>query len=363
MNIGNTIKKLRRQHGVTQETLGAYLGLTAQAVSRWESGACCPDIQMLPMLAGFFDITTDELLGVDKTKSTDAIKSYLESGESLLELGEYAEAETMLRKALEQYPNSVELKLLLGSVLVSRDDTSGAYEACEICRFILKNPKCSEQQKGEARRILCMAYTYRLHDEENTRSVIEEMTDWNYSRELFTAKYLTGKVAHSQMKDNLKWLVDNVWSIMMGFCALEEGYVSEQYSLEEKIRIGEKSLALMELVFDGNYMYYCTRVCASYMLLARLYIMNGEEHKAPECIERASEYAMEYDARPDKGSYNCVLLKDVPYIKHQWRENRSHTESYYIIRQLEEDIFEGVRDERILNKLKRTVEKYEKDIL
>jgi hypothetical protein len=72
---------------------------------------------------------------------------------------------------------------------------------------------------------------------------------------------------------------------------------------------------------------------------------------------------MEYDARPDKGSYSCVLLKDVPYIKHQWRENRSHTESYYIMKHLEDDIFQGVYNTKILKELERTVEEYEKEIL
>ena len=363
MDIGNMIKKLRHQHGVTQETLGDYLGLTAQAVSRWESGACCPDIQVLPMLADFFDITTDELLGVDRTKADQVIKAYLEDVEGLVETGEYSGAENMLRTALEQYPNSIELKLALGNALICQEKLSSVYEACEMCRFLLKNPRCTEQQKGEARRILCMAYTYRLKNEEKTKAVIEEMTDWNYSKELFTARYLTGQVAHSQMKDNLKWLVDNVWSIMMGFCSADDSYVSQQYTLSEKIRIAQKCLGLMELIFDGNYMYYCTRVCASYMLLARLYILQGDRDKAPECIKKAAEYAREYDARPDKGSYSCILLRDVPYIRHQWRENRSHTESYYIMKQLEDDIFQGVYDNEILNKLKRTVEEYEKDIL
>ena len=149
----------------------------------------------------------------------------------------------------------------------------------------------------------------------------------------------------------------------MNFCSDDDSYVSCKYSPVEKIAIAEKCLGLMELIFDGNYMHYCTRVCASHMLLARLYIMYGDKEKAPACIEMAARYAMEYDARPDVGSYTCVLLKDVPYIKHQWRENRSHTESYYIIRQLEDEIFAGLCDDEILNKLKRTVEKYEKDIL
>lgn len=54
---------LRRQKGVTQEELAQALGVTNQSVSKWESGQCCPDIQLLPELAAYFGVTVDELLG------------------------------------------------------------------------------------------------------------------------------------------------------------------------------------------------------------------------------------------------------------------------------------------------------------
>lgn len=363
MDIGNKIRQLRKQHGVTQENLGAYLGISAQAVSRWESGACCPDIELLPPLAEFFDVSTDELLGIDRSKASQIIKDCITETEKLFELGEYDKIVILVRDYLEKYPNSTELRLTLADALVSAEGKDGVNEACEICIHIIKNPRSTEQQKGEARRILCIAYTFRLNNEDKTQSVIDDMADWNYCRELFTAKYLTGSRAHSQMKDNLKWLVDNVWGIMMNFCSLDDCYVANQYTLAEKISIARKCVDLLKLSFDDNYIYYCTRVCASYMLLARLYIMTGDSEKAPACIEKAAYYAAEYDTRPDEGRYSCILLKDVPYIKHQWRENREHTECYYILKQLEDDIFDGVRDDKILRELERTIDKYEKNIL
>lgn len=363
MDVGDRIRQLRKGLGVTQETLGEYLGISAQAVSRWESGACCPDIELLPLLAEFFDVTTDELLGMDRSRTLQIIRDCLTETEKLFELGEYKKIVVLVRKHLEKYPNSTELRLVLADALVSDVDGDGVNEACEICRHIIKNSRNTEQQKGEARRILCIAYTFRLKDEDKTQSVIDDMADWNYCRELFTAKYLTGSPAHSQMKDNLKWLVDNVWSIMMNFCSLDDTYVANQYTAAEKIVIACKCIDLLQLIFDDNYMYYCTRVCASYMLLARLYIMNGDLKKAPSCIEKASFYAAEYDGRPDEDKYHCILLKGVPYVKHQWRENREHTESYYILKQLREDIFDGVRDDKIMKELERTVQKYETNIL
>ncbi|MBQ7902058.1 MAG: helix-turn-helix domain-containing protein [Clostridia bacterium] len=367
IDIGSKIRQLRRHNGVTQEVLGEYLGLTAQAVSRWESGICCPDIELLPGLAEFFGVTTDELLGIDRTKSPQKIKEYLSTAEKLSELGKFGEIIALMRGALEQYPNSAELRLALAEALVSDESGTGVNEACEICRLLLKNPRNTERQRGEARRILCIAYTFRLKNEEKTQEVINDMADWNYSRELFAARYLTGKKAHEQMTANLKWLVDNVWNVMMNLFSLDDNFVSNQYSPHDKILIAEKSISLLELVFDNNYMYYGTRVCASYMLLARLHAMYGDKSKVTDCIEKAVIYAMEYDRRPEKGSYKCILLRDVPYVKHQWRENRGHTECWYILKQLSDSVFDIVRGddkmEEIYIKLKRTVDENEKNII
>lgn len=63
MILGSKILELRRQKNVTQEELAAELGVTAAAVSKWENGYTLPDILMLCVLADYFAVTTDELLG------------------------------------------------------------------------------------------------------------------------------------------------------------------------------------------------------------------------------------------------------------------------------------------------------------
>ena len=63
MSIGNRIAQLRQEKGLTQEALAQQLGVTNQAVSKWESDQCCPDVALLPRLADLFGITLDELFG------------------------------------------------------------------------------------------------------------------------------------------------------------------------------------------------------------------------------------------------------------------------------------------------------------
>ena len=62
MTIGKRIGLLRKEKGLTQEELAQHMGISPQAVSKWENDQTCPDISALPKLARLFGITVDELL-------------------------------------------------------------------------------------------------------------------------------------------------------------------------------------------------------------------------------------------------------------------------------------------------------------
>lgn len=61
--LGNQIIQLRKDKGITQETLAGILGVTMQAVSKWENDTCCPDMGLLIPLADYFGVTIDYLFG------------------------------------------------------------------------------------------------------------------------------------------------------------------------------------------------------------------------------------------------------------------------------------------------------------
>lgn len=73
MTMGNTIASYRKKLGITQEGLAQQLEVTNQAVSKWESDQCCPDIQLLPKLADIFGITIDELFGREPAAQAEAV--------------------------------------------------------------------------------------------------------------------------------------------------------------------------------------------------------------------------------------------------------------------------------------------------
>lgn len=68
--LGHRISSLRKEKSLTQEELSELLGVSAQAVSKWENDAACPDIMLLPKLAKILGVTTDLLLSGEKEQDT-----------------------------------------------------------------------------------------------------------------------------------------------------------------------------------------------------------------------------------------------------------------------------------------------------
>ena len=61
LTLCKNIAALRKGAGLTQEALASQLGLTYQAISKWENGLSCPDVQLLPQIADIFNVSIDAL--------------------------------------------------------------------------------------------------------------------------------------------------------------------------------------------------------------------------------------------------------------------------------------------------------------
>ena len=81
--IGENLKRLRRGRNLTQEEVAAHLGISFQAISKWERGDGYPDITMLPALAHYFDVTVDALMGYEPQLAKEQIQLFLKNMEQL----------------------------------------------------------------------------------------------------------------------------------------------------------------------------------------------------------------------------------------------------------------------------------------
>ena len=65
MTFGSKLNLMRKKAGLTQEEIAGELGISPQAVSKWENDLSCPDIMLLPRIAQIYNISVDELLNQD----------------------------------------------------------------------------------------------------------------------------------------------------------------------------------------------------------------------------------------------------------------------------------------------------------
>lgn len=121
LDFGTKIRALRRRDGRTQEELAGALGVTAQAVSRWESGSCYPDMNLIPPLANYFGITIDELFGYEncREQKIDAlaaqIRAMIRNNNGVDR--NLSECIALARNALVEFPGNEKLMVCLASAL------------------------------------------------------------------------------------------------------------------------------------------------------------------------------------------------------------------------------------------------------
>ena len=108
MNIGNKIKELRKQRGVTQEQLADSIGISFQAVSKWENNIALPDITLATALARYFGVSMDELFDFNLKKIED--KAFAIAKESWkYRNSDWEKARNILDEGLKEFPDNVTL--------------------------------------------------------------------------------------------------------------------------------------------------------------------------------------------------------------------------------------------------------------
>lgn len=117
MQIGEVIRKYRREKNMTQEEMAGLLGVTAPAVNKWENGNSMPDIMLLAPIARLLDITPDILLSFREELSQEEIDRMIKEADTRLQNGTWEEGFLWAKKIMEEYPNCEELILNLAEVL------------------------------------------------------------------------------------------------------------------------------------------------------------------------------------------------------------------------------------------------------
>ncbi len=135
MNLGEKIKSLRKKRGVSQEYLAERLGISFQAVSKWETGTTLPDVALIPAIASFFGVSTDELFDFDVYGTHKKVEAVVDEWKKYLD-SDPDKAEEIIKDALKVYPGN---EVLLNCLLSSLPLPERAEDAIEIGRQLAAN--------------------------------------------------------------------------------------------------------------------------------------------------------------------------------------------------------------------------------
>ena len=158
IRLGEKIRTLRKNKNISQEILAQYLGVSFQAVSKWENGDTMPDVTMIPAIASFFEVSTDELFDFNRLETERKVQ------QACWDIAEFRgddpeKAERMLRELLKQYPGN---DIILNNLIYTIRSPERYGELVDLCKTIIASTKYDDIRYDAAR---IMAETYKAMGE------------------------------------------------------------------------------------------------------------------------------------------------------------------------------------------------------
>ena len=171
LQIGNRIRELRKASDMTQEQLAELVGISFQAVSKWENNIALPDISLVPTLARIFGVTTDELFAYNLTEMHEEIERYVDEAAKLRESNPN-EGRRILEEGLKKYPDN---DILLNNLLYVLDYSKDPDETIRTASRLIDKTTESDIRYDALR---FLAYAYRAKgDTESAVKALEQIPE------------------------------------------------------------------------------------------------------------------------------------------------------------------------------------------
>lgn len=246
MNIGNKIKELRKQRGITQEQLANRIGISFQAVSKWENGIALPDITLAPALASYFGVSMDELFEFNFKDIELAIDNIVNEAYKFRE-SDPSKSRDILEEGLKKYPDN---EILLNNLLYVLNYSENPDETISIASSLIEKTNQADI-KYDALRFL--AYAYKVKgDLKSAEKAIDQIPEIYFTKLTEMAYLLEGKAKY-EAADKQKWIsFENLIQMME---KLAEYYESEGLKIEA-IEERKKALKFIAIIGDKAYDAY-----------------------------------------------------------------------------------------------------------
>ncbi|MCR5196693.1 MAG: helix-turn-helix domain-containing protein [Pseudobutyrivibrio sp.] len=191
MNIGNVIRKYRKELGLTQEEMAVRLGVTTPAVNKWENNNTQPDISMVVPIARLLGISTDELLSYKEELTPEEAFEYIGAIRDRLLEEPFDIVFLDAKRKIEEFPNSEILKLYMTTALDSARvqlevENSDSYDENIISWFTQLIESQDDNVKRSAVGSLFHLYE-RKGEYEKAEKYLDHMSDENPNKKVLQA--------------------------------------------------------------------------------------------------------------------------------------------------------------------------------
>lgn len=314
VKIGKQIKLLRNRDGVTQDRLAEALGVTSQAISKWENEIGYPDIEYIVPIANFFNVTVDALFEHDRSETESKINQYCEKLDEMHRGWENVNSRIDLaRQALAEFPAEEKLLVRLATALWEKwsDEayngcylivdgkavyhfekvraTEGWEEPAQIMEKLLAT-SVDDKIRSECRDILIRLYG-DIGEKEKVYRLAEYCPDCKAAN-LFAA--FNGKY-DDEARNNSQVLLQG------GLFRLLVHLPRQTKNSALRAKAFEKLIDLYAFIFDdGNYAFCHCKVEELYIDYADALIGQERFGEAIFALEKAYEHAKGFDAYLDQ---------------------------------------------------------------
>lgn len=347
LNLGTKIRELRKRDGRTQDNLAEALGVTAQAVSRWESGGSYPDMEMIPAIANYFHVSIDELFGYHDERE-EKIKTILENATKVLTKQGFTmyrgslskdveECINLLRAASEEFPNEPKILLKLAQALQMwgwnkygakghPSDSSGIIEddidynskniywqeAVHVYEKVLKSNPSSEDRKIAIRQITPLYC--RMGEYEKAKALANDQNALVICKEVLLPLATVGEEKARYQGERIMALLSNIRNAIFEAVATRPSVSSSEYGREILLSV----INLYETVFiDGKCGFWHWDIGNLYLTLVQYEMENdGCMEKILRYFDKGFDHCKEYIRIYNEGEYqySAPLISALPKI-------------------------------------------------
>lgn len=328
MNIGSTIKKLRRERGITQEKFAEYLNITPQAVSRWENGTSCPDIEAIPLIAGFFGVTSDLLFGIEIDKREAKVQAILAEYKKFSASGEKKKRFSFIKEAADNNPG--EFRILIeyaeellespyndfnGNTDMTKDEI-GAVNAkvVSICSRILEDCMI-EDVRYRALNLMSQAYM-EDDDLKNSEKYAKMLPNWWDSSNMTLYRIMdTDSIEHIRFRqENIADLANLLWLWIRS-----EVWVKK--TTEEKIILCKKALSIYQTLYENSdYGYANELVGQIWQHLGDAYLEMNDKDSAIDAVKNMVHHKVVMD-KIDGMEHTSILFNKLVFSQDELTRN------------------------------------------